>query len=67
MLQIKMKNVKPLLSKEDQQSLLLGAIQAVVGFEDIMYWSIGNNEGLTASSMFITDISLQDAIGVAIE
>ena len=67
MLQIKMKNVKPLLSKEDQQSLLLGSIQAVVGFEDLLYWSIGNNEGLTASSMFIADISLQDAVGQPVE
>lgn len=67
MLQIKMKNVKPLLSKEDQQSLLLGSIQAVVGFEDLLYWSIGISEGLTASSMFISDLTLQDAIGMTVD
>ena len=67
MLTFKMKNVKPMLSKDDQQALLLGTVQVVVVFKDVLYWTIGNNEGLTASSMLVTEMSIQDAVGQPVE
>lgn len=62
-LQIKIKNSESILSKEQNQNLLLGTEKSqVVAFDDLSHWSFNNTEGLSASNIRILDITPQEAM-----
>lgn len=62
-LQIKIKNSESILSKQQNQNLLLGTEKSkVVAFDDISHWTFNNTEGLSASNIRILDITPQEAM-----
>ncbi len=62
-LQIKIKNSKSILSKEQNQNLLLGLEKSkVVAFDDLSHWSFNNTEGLSATNIRVLDLTPQDAM-----
>lgn len=62
-LQVKIKNSESILSKEQNQNLLLGLEKSkVVAFDDLSHWNFNNTEGLSASNIRILDLTPQDAM-----
>lgn len=62
-LQIKIKNSESILSKEQNQALLLGLEKSkVVAFDDLSHWSFSNTEGLSASKIRILDLTPEEAM-----
>lgn len=64
-LTVKIKGSESVITDEENKKLLLGLEKnKVVAFDDLNHWNFNGNEGLSASSMRVLDVSPQDAMNL---
>ena len=61
----KIKGSKSVITEEENKKLLLGLEKnKVVAFDDLSHWNFNGNEGLSASGMWVLEVSPQEAMNL---
>lgn len=62
-IKVRIKDAESIITREDNEKLLIGAVKPpIVAFDRLNHWFMNNQEGLNASNIRILDIPMEKAI-----